>query len=242
MVDGRPRIPSPVVIIVLVGTLLTLGLAVAAVRPGWQVDPISLDFPERSAQFRPPPQMTAGGNPSASIGTIPPQQSPPDLSWVRWVLVGIAVAVAAIVITVIVARLLAVRRLAAEQPDEEIEVLGELSPDLPTLQRGAAEAEDRLLAVGNPTDAIIAAWLALEEAADASGVHRQPAQTPTEFTADVLGSTGVAAEPVQTLLGLYLRARFAVRPATDADLATARRCVRELAEEWQSFAETGSRS
>jgi hypothetical protein len=241
MADRRPSAPPRGLIMVIIATLLTLGLAVAAIRPAWQVDPISFEFPERSARFRPPPELTIAGTPNATTGTVPPQPAP-DLSWIRWVLLGIGIAVVAIILTVIVARLLAVRQLAVSRPDEEIEVLGDVGPDLPTLQQGAARAEERLLAIGNPTDAIIAAWLALEEAADASGVHRQPAQTPTEFTADVLGRTGVDSEPVQTLLGLYLRARFAARPAAPQDLETARRCVRDLADNWQTFAETGSRS
>jgi hypothetical protein len=138
---------------------------------------------------------------------------------------------------VIAMRLLAVRQMYASRPDDEIETTDDVAPDLPTLHQGAIRAEERLLAIGNPTDAIIAAWLALEEAAEASGVRRRASQTPTEFTADVLGRTGAPAEPVQTLLGLYLRARFAARPSSAADLDTARRCIRELAASWRDFAE-----
>jgi hypothetical protein len=146
----------------------------------------------------------------------------------------LAAAVAAALV-LLALRLLAVRRMYAEQPDEEVEIL-DIQPDLPTLQQGAARAEEQLLAIGNPTDAIIAAWLALEEAAHASGVDRRAAQTPSEFTADVLGRTGVPAEPVQTLLQLYLRARFSTSPSTAEDLDQARRCVRDLATSWSDFA------
>lgn len=221
--------------VLMIGVVLVLGLVITAIRPAWQVDPIALDLPNRSkpsAPTMPVPQQS--GVPTGGPATAPPGDAV-DLSWMRWVGLGLLIAAAAVVITLIAARLLAVRRMQADRPDATIDVV-EITPDLPTLQQGAARAEERLLAVGNPTDAIIAAWLALEEAAEASGVHRQPAQTPTEFTADVLGRTGVAAEPVQTLLGLYLRARFAAEPASPADLDRARDCIRALAASWQAFA------
>jgi hypothetical protein len=219
-----------------VGVLLVLGLVVAAIRPPWKFDPIVINLP--AAKFQPPTMLThtPSGTPSP-----PPLLRPPgaglDLSWVKWVALGLVIAAVVVVLGVIAMRLLAVRQMYASRPDDEIEIADDVAPDLPTLQPGAAKAEERLLAIGNPTDAIIAAWLALEEAADASGVHRRPAQTPTEFTAVVLERTGVASEPVRTLLGLYLRARFAATPATDADLTTARRCIRDLATSWKSFAE-----
>ncbi|SDT28346.1 DUF4129 domain-containing protein [Microlunatus soli] len=226
---------TPIAAAVLVGLVLVLGLVITAIRPAWHVDPISWKLPERSMPMRTMPVPDQSGQQTAATPNAPTSGGV-DLSWMRWVGLGLLIAAVAVVITVIVARLLALRRMQADQPDTEIDVV-EITPDLPTLQQGAATAEERLLAVGNPTDAIIAAWMALEEAAEASGVPRQPAQTPTEFTADVLGRTGVAAEPVQTLLGLYLRARFAAVPSSGADLDRARDCIRELAGSWQAFAD-----
>ena len=224
----------------VIAVLLTLGIVVAAIRPAWQMDPIVIDLPEATPQMpsmpvQPPPK----GQPSPSdTAQQQPVGSDLDLSWVRWVFVGLGITAVMIVIALLVARWLAVRKMRESQPDDDLEVVGEITPDLPTLQQGAARAEERLLAIGNPTDAIVAAWLALEEAADASGVHRQPSQTPTEFTADVLGRTGITADPVRRLLGLYLRARFGATPSTEADLDAARQCVRELADSWQAFAES----
>jgi hypothetical protein len=239
--DHRPPASPRGPVLVLVAVLLTLGLLVAAIRPEWRVDPIVIDLPE--ASYRPPsippPPSEAG------VASQQPQDNLPagaglNLSWVRWVFIGLGITAAAIVIGLLVMRWMAIRQLKDSQPDEALDVVGEITPDLPTLQQGAARAEERLLAIGNPTDAIIAAWLALEEAADASGVHHQPSQTPTEFTTEVLGQTGVDAEPVQTLLGLYLRARFGAGPSSAEDLETARRCVRQLAASWQDFAESGA--
>ncbi|QGN31850.1 DUF4129 domain-containing protein [Microlunatus sp. Gsoil 973] len=233
----RPPTLARVGMAIGVGVVLVLGLVVAAIRPNWQVDPIVINLP--SARPRQPPQLphvSQSGTPS--MRPLPPPGQPPDLSWIKWVLLALVIAALVVLLGVIAMRLLAVRQMYAARPDDEIEVTDDVLPDLPTLQQGAVTAEQRLLAIGNPTDAIIAAWLALEEAADASGVHRRPAQTPTEFTADVLGRTGVPTEPVRTLLGLYLRARFAATPSSADDLATARRCVRDLADSWQSFART----
>ena len=231
----RPTVPR-IGVAIGVGVVLVLGLVVAAIRPPWQVHPIVINLPSPKPRPLPPmPQQTPRG--TASVRPLPVHGAPPDLSWVKWVLLGVVIAAVLVVLAIIVMRLLAVHRMYEARPDDEIEVADAELPHLPTLQQGAAKAEERLLAIGNPTDAIIAAWLALEEAADSSGVHRQPAQTPTEFTADVLGRTGVPSEPVQTLLGLYLRARFAVHPSSDQDLAAARRCIRDLATAWQDFAD-----
>jgi hypothetical protein len=62
-------------------------------------------------------------------------------------------------------------------------VIADDEPELPVLRRGALEAQRHLVEIGRPIDAVVAAWLALEEAAASSGVRRSPAQTPTEFTA-----------------------------------------------------------
>ncbi len=233
--DRRPRIRSSVPLLA-VGLLVLLGIVAAAVRPPWQFDPIILDLPHPTAAPRPlPPPPSA--EPSASAGAHELPAAGLDVSWIKWVLLGALIAAAALAVLLVVSRLLAVRRMYADQPDEDVEVLDTaVQPDLPTLQQGAARAEERLLAVGRPTDAIIAAWLALEEAAHTSGVDRRPAQTPSEFTADVLGRTGVAAEPVQTLLALYLRARFSAGGSGPTDLDQARRCIRVLADSWSDFA------
>lgn len=72
-----------------------------------------------------------------------------------------------------------------------------------------------------PRDAVIAAWLALEEAAP-----RMPHQTPTEFTDDLHVDASV-------LKDLYQRARFGNQKVTEQDVETAKqelgRIVRELA-------------
>lgn len=105
-----------------------------------------------------------------------------------------------------------------------------VEPDLPTLRDGvdAADLELRRPAV-LPADAVIAAWVALEEAAARSGVPRHPAATPTEFTVAVLDRTPADPAAVRDLLDLYLRARFGIEPVGPADVERATAAVAVLA-------------
>jgi hypothetical protein len=88
----------------------------------------------------------------------------------------------------------------------------------------SALAQLRQRAGGPPSDAVQRAWLALERAAAECGTPRRPEQTPTEFTAAVLAANAVDAAAVDTLRGLYQRARFGrtdAVTAADADAAVA---------------------
>jgi hypothetical protein len=62
---------------------------------------------------------------------------------------------------------------------------------------------------GPPGDAVIAAWLRLEEAAAEHGTRRLAHQTPTEFTAEVRAGHGETGDALDELRRLYHRARFA---------------------------------
>lgn len=66
---------------------------------------------------------------------------------------------------------------------------------------------------GPPSDAVIAAWVQLEEAAAVSGTRRAPHQTPSEFTETVLHQYNADADALRDLKVLYHRARFG-RPET----------------------------
>ena len=108
-------------------------------------------------------------------------------------------------------------------------------PSAPAVQHGVGTARDLLDTVSDPTDAVLAAWVALEQAAERSGVARRPADTPTEFTARVLTATEADAAAVQTLLGLYHRARFSAAGVGPDAVAEARRCLDTLAGSWSRF-------
>lgn len=78
------------------------------------------------------------------------------------------------------------------------------------LRRAAERARTELTtrAGGPPGDAVIAAWLRLEEAAAHEGAGRRPHQTATEFTAALLARYTTSEPALDELRALYQRARF----------------------------------
>jgi hypothetical protein len=114
-------------------------------------------------------------------------------------------------------------------------VTGPGNPDAPAVREGVREAQRLLDAVVDPTDAVLAAWVALEDAAARSGVPRRPADTPTELTSRVLAATEADEGAVTTLLGLYHRARFSVGGVGPEAVTEARRCLDLLAASWSRF-------
>ena len=87
-----------------------------------------------------------------------------------------------------------------------------------------------------PTDAIVRAWLGLQDTAAESGIVRGPAETPTEFTSRILGRVFADDRAVRTLLRLYLRSRFGDHPATATDVQAAREALQALADSWPAAA------
>jgi len=95
--------------------------------------------------------------------------------------------------------------------EEDEEQIGALESSVPMRLRRAAEqarADLSARAGGPPGDAVIAAWLRLEEAAAHEGAGREPHQTATEFTAALLGRYTTSEPALDELRGLYQRARF----------------------------------
>lgn len=103
----------------------------------------------------------------------------------------------------------------------------ELTSQLQDAVEEALAVVDR--ARGVPRDAVVAAWVALEDAAAAHGAQRDPAHTPTEFTTALLAATPAPAGDIRTLRGLYQRARFTTRPVTDDDVTAARTALAGIA-------------
>jgi hypothetical protein len=113
-----------------------------------------------------------------------------------------------------------------------LDIAQEAEPDIPTLRRGLALASDALTTEREPRDAIIRAWIGLQEAAEDSGMSRRPAETPTEFTSRVFGAVRADRVAADTLLAVYLRVRFGSRGATAEDLLAARQAVAALSATW----------
>jgi hypothetical protein len=83
---------------------------------------------------------------------------------------------------------------------------------------------------GPATDAVIAAWLRLEEAAAFGGTRRLPHQTPTEFTSVALAQHTTDQAAVHQLRQLYHRARFStVDTIGPAEVVAARAALDRIA-------------
>lgn len=82
---------------------------------------------------------------------------------------------------------------------------------------------------GRAGDAVVACWVLLEDAAARAGTPRGVANTPTEFTADLLTEHQPDQDAVATLLRLYHRARFGSQPMPDEAAREAGDALRRIA-------------
>jgi hypothetical protein len=84
---------------------------------------------------------------------------------------------------------------------------------------------------GTATDAVIACWVALEDAAASAGVARQPSETPSEFTIRVLAVGGISAPELTRLSALYREARYSSHGSSEEARAEARAALTRLRDE-----------
>ncbi len=89
-----------------------------------------------------------------------------------------------------------------------------------------------------PADAVVRAWLGLQETAEESGIMRSASETPTEFTSRILSRAFADDQALRTLLRLYLRTRFGDHPVTADDVATVREALQQLLSTWGAPAGT----
>lgn len=96
-----------------------------------------------------------------------------------------------------------------------------------------AELEERLaaLAGGSPRNAIVAAWIALEGAAERAGIEPLDTETPTEFTSRALTRYHLDHDALQRLADLYREARFSRHRLTEHHLTQARDCLTVLTDD-----------
>lgn len=95
----------------------------------------------------------------------------------------------------------------------------------------------RRIATGTPTDAIIACWVVLENAAERAGVERVPTETTAQFTARVVAvrrGTPLSETSLLRLADLYREARFSRHPMTEVHRAEARAELEVLSAELSS--------
>ena len=161
-------------------------------------------------------------------------------SYTSWVLIAVIV-VALLVLANLVWRWLrglrleapapAVRPTTAEAPHV---APPEPEPEPAKLLSGIELALNTLNEEREPADAVIRAWLGLQETAEQSGIVRRASETPTEFASRVLTRAFADPQPVRTLLQLYLRARFGDRPVTADDVSAVRDALEQLLAGWHA--------
>ncbi|MFK4852415.1 DUF4129 domain-containing protein [Microbacterium sp. ZW T6_19] len=101
------------------------------------------------------------------------------------------------------------------------------------IQRGIAGALREIDERPLPEDAIVAAWVGLEESAADAGLVRGASETPGEFAVRIITRrAGITAE-AETLLRLYERVRFGGHPALEDDRAVARAALKNIEVGWR---------
>jgi Domain of unknown function (DUF4129) len=140
-------------------------------------------------------------------------------------------------LAVLLVFVIAVRTLIAmrEEKDDDSGKATAPAPDetpwpgtMESMRRAVVRAEEVLLTAepGSVSDAVIGAWMQLEQAATVAGTGRRPSSTPSEFTVALLKRHAADPEAMTTLLALYHRARFGATPlppsAGDEALAAVR--------------------
>lgn len=222
--------------IVLVSVLLILLVAVAAGIVGTTHFSGARWVPHFSTAHRVTPSTL-----STSPSTKPTRTTSPHaggsslpLEPVVWIIIGIVVAGLAIL-----AWRWWTRRRGPSAPHLQVaaaegthEIVAEPEPEPDRLLTGIELALQVLDEQREPADAIVRAWMGLEETAQESGIVRRPAETPTEFTSGLLRKAFADDRAIQTLLRLYLRARFGDHPVTSDEVAAVREALGELVRTW----------
>jgi hypothetical protein len=176
--------------------------------------------------------------PTPKIGTTKASQAKIPV----WVPIALGVILLAI-IAFFIYRWLMRRRLPAPPGLHAAPVQGirvappEPEPEPEALLTGIELALQTLDDERDPADAIVKAWLGLQQTAEDSGIVRRPAETPTEFTARIMNSAFADDRAVKTLLRLYLKTRFGDHPVTAEEVAAVRTALQQLVGNWQAAAQ-----
>ncbi|WP_076259062.1 DUF4129 domain-containing protein [Intrasporangium flavum] len=187
------------------GVVVAVALVVAATGPSVPV----LSRPVSTVTFTEVPTTTVQPtsspvSPVTSFRDVAP--SPPSPLWgllVQVVIALVAIGVLAVLAQIVIALLRRPRLVRHDEPVFE-------APDVPEELLAGARAGIDLLLTGEPRNAIVAAWLALETSAAATGLPRDPAETSTEYTARVIGTWAIDRDRLADLAALYREARFSV--------------------------------
>ncbi|WP_130413098.1 DUF4129 domain-containing protein [Xylanimonas ulmi] len=213
-----------------VGAVVLLALVVLAAGAGtpWRIRLPALDIDFGAAPTVSPP-------PAPTPPPLPPEDAGGgNTTWIA-VVVVVVVAIVLLILGRSLVRYLVDRRPSGAEPTPAPDHLtaGEVTPgglvDLPALADAVEAALRRLDEAATPHDAVVAAWVELEDAAARHGWERHASQTSTEFTAHLLGVSPAPREHTAALRGLYQQARFTTHPVTAAQVTDARAALVAIA-------------
>ncbi|AYY14104.1 DUF4129 domain-containing protein [Actinobacteria bacterium YIM 96077] len=231
---GLPAAATFVAAMLLILAVIGMG-RIDVVPPDWQID-------GSDAEPEPVPTMERIGDREPPwTEEITGEEELPDLSVIGQILTILLVVLGAVVLIAILRRL---RRLRTARRHSVVvggdpDVLPDHSEELRDAVETASEALTHHRHTGS--DAVIAAWSALESAAAESGVARDPAQTPSEFTAHLLQRHHADAAATTRLRDLYHRARFSTHPDIGADeIEAARHALDDILRTLATPARTGT--
>jgi hypothetical protein len=188
--------------------------------------------PSPSASAIPRPSST----PSATAAPRAGPGSGVDLSWVRYVVVGLLLVGALALLVRLLPRL---ARIWRELPDTEPRALPAdlgMLPGADELAGVLAVDRARLLEAvdgGSPRNGIVAAWRRLEEITAESGLPRRGWETSAEFTVRMLHGLDVDPRAAGELSELYRQARFSSHEVDETQRDRARSALGRLHDDVQ---------
>ena len=142
------------------------------------------------------------------------------------------VVLALIVLTVVVSlRATFIRRRklpSAREPAVPLAFEGAAPPESLESLESMLGGQLAALDAGTPRNAIVAAWVQLEEYATSHGLPREPADTPAEFVARALAAYDLDSAAIERLADLYREARFSTHAMGERHRQEARVCLEQL--------------
>ncbi len=221
--------------VLAVAAALVLGVAavvlVVFASAGGSVQPMSEST--RTAAPRTPPTISV--TQSVPEQTAAPTPSPKEVKpiefpdWLKALWMALVYA-AGVLLVLFLLRLVyrVLRKVELPQAED-----GDTDWERVKVDRLAEAVESGLSAMdsGTATDAVIACWVALEEAAASAGVAREPSETPAEFTVRVLGVGGISEPQLLRLAQLYREARYSTHGSSEEARTEARTALLRLRDE-----------
>ena len=172
--------------------------------------------PARTSGRGPIPSATGRGVKGADV-----RHADPWIVGLVELVMKLVLVVVVVIVLVAIGRALLDRWRAREVTEDQVAAV-DLVPEV--LLEAALEGE-RQLSRGTPANAVIAAWVALEDACRAAGIRDDDSRTAAELVTTVLRSLRVDRAPLDTLAALYREARFSTHPIGEDQRTTAREAL-----------------